>query len=318
MAKKYKAKYTGNVYNSKAEAIADNKRYFSDVNYRYDVKSRKVKQSKGYTIPFIKDKRISLTNAGLATGAVISENLLDSIAKHANAAGLPIKTALGLAVKESTLGNPTDDRSVYKILKPEWAKWFKEQGTGQHINTKGEDIDPYMLVNFYKGDMNPYRETRVYAQTKSANGKTFNWDTYYDLLEKGENYADSKVKAFEQNYGDKNVLYNAFKFYKEHPDKYNPGQPNYQQLVNKRADEVWNSPEIQSWYKRSLEDGRTQKKEGGIHIAPSKRGTFTAAATKHGMGVQEFASRVLRNKDSYSPAMVKKANFARNASKWNH
>ena len=56
---------------------------------------------------------------------------------------------------------------------------------------------------------------------------------------------------------------------------------------------------------------------GSIHIAPSKRGTFTAAATKHGMGVQEFASRVLRNKDSYSPAMVKKANFARNASKWN-
>lgn len=62
---------------------------------------------------------------------------------------------------------------------------------------------------------------------------------------------------------------------------------------------------------------RGKKRNGGIHIAPSKRGTFTAAATKHGMGVQEFASRVLRNKDSYSPAMVKKANFARNASKWN-
>lgn len=64
---------------------------------------------------------------------------------------------------------------------------------------------------------------------------------------------------------------------------------------------------------------RTKKSNGGsIHISPSKRGTFTAAAAKHGMGVQEFASRVLRNKDSYSPAMVKKANFARNASKWNH
>ena len=49
---------------------------------------------------------------------------------------------------------------------------------------------------------------------------------------------------------------------------------------------------------------RNEKKNGGIHIAPSKRGTFTAAATKHRMGVQEFASRVLRNKDSYSPAMV--------------
>ena len=64
---------------------------------------------------------------------------------------------------------------------------------------------------------------------------------------------------------------------------------------------------------------RKKHKDGGsIHIAPSKRGTFTAAATKHGMGVQEFASRVLRNKNSYSPAMVKKANFARNANKWNH
>jgi len=73
--------------------------------------------------------------------------------------------------------------------------------------------------------------------------------------------------------------------------------------------------------KRSLEDGGKVEvfKEGGsIHIAPSKRGTFTAAASKHGMGVQEFASRVLRNKEDYSPAMVKKANFARNASKWNH
>jgi len=59
-------------------------------------------------------------------------------------------------------------------------------------------------------------------------------------------------------------------------------------------------------------------KHGGIHINPAKKGTFTAAASKHGMGVQEFASQVLANKDNYSPAMVKKANFARNASKWKH
>ena len=54
---------------------------------------------------------------------------------------------------------------------------------------------------------------------------------------------------------------------------------------------------------------------GGIHIAPSKRGTFTAAAKKHGKGVQEFARQVLANKDDYSTAMVKKANFARNTAK---
>ena len=57
---------------------------------------------------------------------------------------------------------------------------------------------------------------------------------------------------------------------------------------------------------------------GSIHIDPSKKGTFTAAASKHGMGVQEFASKVLANPDDYSPAMRKKANFAKNASKWHH
>jgi hypothetical protein len=54
-----------------------------------------------------------------------------------------------------------------------------------------------------------------------------------------------------------------------------------------------------------------------IHIKPSKEGTFTAAASKHGESVQGFASKVLNNKENYSPAMVKKANFARNAKNWN-
>ena len=71
----------------------------------------------------------------------------------------------------------------------------------------------------------------------------------------------------------------------------------------------------------AVRESRQQRKysEGGrIHIAPSKKGTFTAAASKHGMGVQEFASKVLANPEDYSPAMRKKANFARNASKWKH
>lgn len=58
--------------------------------------------------------------------------------------------------------------------------------------------------------------------------------------------------------------------------------------------------------------------KGGIHINPAKKGTFTAQATRMGMGVQEAARHILANKDRYSPKMVKKANFARNASKWKH
>lgn len=68
--------------------------------------------------------------------------------------------------------------------------------------------------------------------------------------------------------------------------------------------------------RKQIDNGLQYAEGGGIYIKPSKRGTFTAAATKRGLGVQEFASRVLANKEDYSPTMRKKANFARNASKW--
>ena len=68
-----------------------------------------------------------------------------------------------------------------------------------------------------------------------------------------------------------------------------------------------------------MEDMAAFAADGGpIHIAKNKRGTFTAAATKHGMGVQEFAGHVLANKDKYSSAMVKKAVFAHNSKSWSH
>lgn len=65
--------------------------------------------------------------------------------------------------------------------------------------------------------------------------------------------------------------------------------------------------------KNGYDDGKKEfQTESEIKIKPSKKGTFTAAATKHGKGVQEFASQVLNNKENYSPSMVKKANFAKN------
>lgn len=53
-----------------------------------------------------------------------------------------------------------------------------------------------------------------------------------------------------------------------------------------------------------------------VKIAPSKKGTFTAAAKKSGMTVQQKATSVL-NSPTASPAMKKKANFAKNAAGWN-
>lgn len=53
-----------------------------------------------------------------------------------------------------------------------------------------------------------------------------------------------------------------------------------------------------------------------IYIKPSKRGSFTRMAKKAGRSVQAEATAVLKSKTA-SPAAKKKANFARNAAKWN-
>jgi hypothetical protein len=55
---------------------------------------------------------------------------------------------------------------------------------------------------------------------------------------------------------------------------------------------------------------------GKIFIKPSKRGSFTRMAKKAGRSVQAEARAVLANPNA-SPAAKKKANFARNAAKWN-
>lgn len=82
-----------------------------------------------------------------------------------------------------------------------------------------------------------------------------------------------------------------------------------------RADAIdtennWNAMANFSAYGGPLGDNLFSE-GGNIHIKPSKKGTFTAEAKKHGKSVQAFASQVLANKENYSPALVKKANFAR-------
>lgn len=59
-------------------------------------------------------------------------------------------------------------------------------------------------------------------------------------------------------------------------------------------------------------------KGGKIHIKKENRGKFTAAAKRAGKSVQAYASQILANKERYSPTLVKRANFARNAAKFKH
>lgn len=58
-------------------------------------------------------------------------------------------------------------------------------------------------------------------------------------------------------------------------------------------------------------------KKPPIKIKASKKGSFTRMAKAAGKTVQQEARDVLANPKA-SPAAKKKANFARNAAKWNH
>lgn len=58
--------------------------------------------------------------------------------------------------------------------------------------------------------------------------------------------------------------------------------------------------------------------KSGIEIKPENEGKFTRWAEARGMSVQEAANKVMSNTDEYPPAVVKMANFAKNAAGWKH
>lgn len=73
----------------------------------------------------------------------------------------------------------------------------------------------------------------------------------------------------------------------------------------------------QAWNNLTTNQIEFYKKGSKIHIKKENRGKFTAAAKRAGMGVQEYANKVLRDPNA-SPQLKKRANFARNAKKWKH
>lgn len=84
----------------------------------------------------------------------------------------------------------------------------------------------------------------------------------------------------------------------------------YIDAINNRSDAIMGKNNTLSNPQNYFGDG------GGIHIKKANEGKFTAQANRAGMGVQEYASHVLANKEDYPASTVKRANFARNAAKW--
>lgn len=177
-----------------------------------------------------------------------------------------------------------------------------------NINTKGKDLQDFIF------DPASYLLTTIFGKRKSAKQRQNEINMAIDSANRRRlNAFNTAVDNYNQAQYD-NLLanYHAFggplfnNYTVDGALSYDVAKDNAfakQMQVQNKANTAFTPSTI-------FADG------GGIHIAPSKRGTFTAAAKKHGKSVQEFASQVLANPDNYSPAMRKKANFARNAAKW--
>ena len=298
----YKSK-SGRVFNNYNEALYDNKLWDNDIVYRYNRKGDLYHKKYGlreHNIPFQKQNAITLRNAGRASGAVISPNQLDSIAKYANRAGLSIPTAFGMVMKESTFNNPTDTKSAAKLfgLKKgtrEYNKWT----TGQHFQGNGSRLDKGNardFINFHKDDsLNPYWQDMRYVENQ-----TRDMNKARKMLINGERNADRKAKYAPKLTGGKklNVMEAAFKDYKINPYGYNPQQKDYVKLINQNARDIMNSPQIQQWYRTSpYAKGRKYKCGGRIK---ARGGLSTSYRTIPDGGIPGTDTYSSRMRSSYN------------------
>lgn len=255
----YKSQATGKVFKTRQEAIAENNKYKTNLAYRRNInrgrefEAAKIK-SGNERIPYIKEKEIKLSKAGKLTGIKLTTNQLDSIAKYANKVGLPIKTALGLVGQESAFGNYFGYANNAKFLN----KYHKQEEMNRDIF----GIPAYNIVNYERllpnkiptlvddyaiNDKYAKRGINKFGHLAVINGDELNklkvqHEAYPGLAKKRAKFwKDIKVPTLEL----------AFKAYKDHPNLYNAGNPNQQNLVNNKANDVWGSPEIQKWYRTS-------------------------------------------------------------------
>lgn len=273
----YKSQTTGKVFKTRQEAIAENNKYKTNLGYRRTInREREFEAAKNKSgnerIPYIKEKEIKLSKAGKLTGIKLTTNQLDSIAKYANKVGLPIKTALGLVGQESAFGNYFGYANNAKFLNE-----YHKQG---EMNRDIFGIPAYNIVNYERllpnkiptlvddnaiNDKYAKRGINKFGYSAVINGDELDklkvqHEAYPGLAKKRAKFwKDIKVPTLEL----------AFKTYKDHPNLYNAGNPNQQNLVNNKANDVWGSPEIQKWYRTSPYvkhrlGGRCKLRNGGL------------------------------------------------------
>lgn len=299
-------------------------------------------------------ERTAPLTKGKLRGATPNTEILNDLVAAADRAGVPRDQMLALAANESMFGKGYQTGRYARVQETpgivqqnvisSWdlANQYKPVPSARFAHEK--NIPFTRLTKSPRGYTFDVTDPQRYKQSlDSALTKHPEWIDQYRKANEGVipqgdiNYFDLTAQALR----DKGVNSSAF----------NPGDPNYASKIEEARKLVSSDPILQPYLnKGKMKNGgfvfpngqsviQAQGKgsvnwldavtelercnpnhleaKSGIHIKKENRGKFTAAAKRAGMGVQEYARHVLSNPNA-SPTLKKRANFARNAAKWNH
>lgn len=159
------------------------------------------------------------------------------------------KAKWGIGWLDSLFGNDNPKKKT--------VHFYKSQATGKVFKTRQEAIAENN--KYAKRGINKFGYSAVINGDELDKLKVQH-EAYPGLAKKRAKFwKDIKVPTLEL----------AFKAYKDHPNLYNAGNPNQQNLVNNKANDVWGSPEIQKWYRTSPYvkhrlGGRCKLRNGGL------------------------------------------------------
>lgn len=224
-----------------------------------DHELRVLQNDRKYAIPYIPQKKMTITVDKKSptrknAGATFSENLLDSIAVNAKKAGLPFGDALGLVAQESTFGTGKH-RGQGQTLLP-WLPILNRSSGEQKDKTKnisyqGMQSPSLLISNWKQREENPYAE--FFYDGKGNLLSTPKDKEYYDNY-----FRPHLVKGNRYQLQDESPLLHGFKKYKEHPERWNSGDPSYPSKVEAQKQELIRySPEIIEYMNKNnlKEDG---------------------------------------------------------------
>lgn len=181
-------------------------------------------------------------------------------------------------------------------------------------NVMNQNTDDYKLL---------YKDINVGGSSKWIEGRATMNQIRKKLYDAGYN-TQQEIDQYISNLSDEQ-LFDLFSqqngYGKDYQRAYNSADANTKKQMSNKARNMFKLAAIGGvgiTTANKVNSDKSYNSGKDIHIKKSKRGTFTKAAKQHGMSVQSFANKVLKNPSKYSSAMRKKANFAHNAASWNH